>query len=150
MPEPEIARRCPSCGAAIRQVAYFCPQCGKEVVKLGVKPPQNPVHQATTEPLHQNTAPLNDTLAEPRRDPPKGSKKAGSAAAGAVGAKLQRAGTMVRNVEGDMVQRVKNVRKISTVVLDEAAYDPSLRFVLVAAILFILFLVIMLLNKFIA
>jgi uncharacterized Zn finger protein (UPF0148 family) len=149
MPEPEIARRCPSCGAAIREVAFFCPQCGREMAKPGVKPPQNQVHQATTEPLHQNTAPLNDTLAEPRRDPPKVPQKAEPAAGSAVGAKMKRAGTMVRNVEGDMVQRVKNVRKMSTVVLDEATYDPSLRFVLVAAILFILFLVIMLLNKFI-
>jgi hypothetical protein len=66
-----------------------------------------------------------------------------------VGAKLQRATARARDVEGDMVQRVRKVRKISSVVLDEAGYDPSLRFVLVAAILFILFLVIMLLNRFI-
>ena len=36
------------------------------------------------------------------------------------------------------------------VVLDEAGYDPSLRFVLVAAILFVLFLIIVLLNKLIS
>jgi len=34
-------------------------------------------------------------------------------------------------------------------VMDEAAYDPSLRFVLVAIILFILFLVLLLLSKWI-
>ena len=28
MTEPEIARRCPTCGASIREVALFCPQCG--------------------------------------------------------------------------------------------------------------------------
>jgi hypothetical protein len=36
---------------------------------------------------------------------------------------------------------------MSSVVLDEAGYDPSLRFVLVAAALFLLFLLIMVLNK---
>jgi len=68
---------------------------------------------------------------------------------GAVGAGLHRAGTMARGVEGDVKQRARKVREISSVVLDEAAYDPSLRFVLVAVIVFALFLVIVLLNKFI-
>jgi hypothetical protein len=149
MPEPEIARRCPSCGAAIRQVAFFCPQCGEEVAHPGVKSPPGHVHQATTEPLHSNTAPLSETLAEPRLEAQPAPRKAGPPGSKAAGGKLQRAGALARNVEGDMVQRVKNVRKMSSVVLDEAAYDPSLRFVLVAAILFILFLVIVLLNKFI-
>jgi hypothetical protein len=36
---------------------------------------------------------------------------------------------------------------MSSVVLDEAGYDPSLRFVLVAVGLFVLFLIIVLLNK---
>jgi len=67
----------------------------------------------------------------------------------AVGAGLQRAGTMARGVEGDVKQRARKVREISSVVLDEAAYDPSLRFVLVAVIVFALFLIIVLLNKFI-
>ncbi|HEV7475811.1 MAG TPA: zinc-ribbon domain-containing protein [Pyrinomonadaceae bacterium] len=149
MSEPEIARRCPTCGASIRDVAFFCPQCGRDLSQPGGKHPQNQVHHGTTEPLHQNTAPLNDTLAEPRKEPQKAPQKSGPTARGAVGAKVQRATTLVRDVEGDVVQRVKNVRKISSVVLDEAGYDPSLRFVLVAAILFILFLVIVLLNKFI-
>jgi uncharacterized Zn finger protein (UPF0148 family) len=150
MSEPIIARHCPSCGASIRDLAFFCPQCGRELSQPGVKHPQNPVHQGPTEPLQQNTAPLSETLAEPRRDQQLDPSNVRPTASRAVGAKLQRAGTLARNVEGDMVQRVKNVRKMSTVVLDEAAYDPSLRFVLVAAVLFILFLVIVLLNRFIS
>jgi hypothetical protein len=67
-----------------------------------------------------------------------------------VGGKLQRAATRARGVEGDMKQRARKVREISGVVLDEAGDDPSLRFVLVAAVLFGLFLVIVLLNKFIS
>lgn len=66
---------------------------------------------------------------------------------GAVGAKLQRATTLVRDVEGDVIYRVQKVREISSVVLDEAGNDPGLRFLLVAGILFVLFLVIVLLNR---
>ena len=73
----------------------------------------------------------------------------GQAARGAVGAKIQRATNLARDVEGDVMHRARKVREISGVVLDEAGYDPSLRFVLVAVVLFVLFLIIVLLNKFI-
>jgi hypothetical protein len=43
--------------------------------------------------------------------------------------------------------RVDKLRRASSVVLDQAAYDPSLRFVLVAAGLFLLFLFLLLLSK---
>jgi hypothetical protein len=153
MTDPEIARRCPSCGASIRDVAFFCPQCGKGLAQHA-RTTQDLVPQAATEPLPQNTAPLSDQKAEPAINPGKGagkeSRKVGQAALGAVGAKIQRATTLARDVEGDVIHRVQKVREISSVVLDEAGYDPSLRFVLVAAILFVLFLVIVLLNKFIS
>jgi len=68
---------------------------------------------------------------------------------GAMGAKIQRATTLARDVEGDVIHRVQKVREISNLVLDEAGDDPSLRFVLVAAVLFLLFLVIVVLNRFI-
>ncbi|MCA1604615.1 MAG: hypothetical protein LC775_03850, partial [Acidobacteria bacterium] len=70
-------------------------------------------------------------------------------ARGAVGAKLQRATSMARDVEGDVKHRARKVREISSVVFDEAGDDPSLRFVLVAAVLFLLFLIIVVLNRFI-
>ena len=66
---------------------------------------------------------------------------------GAVGAKIQRATTLARDVEDDVIHRARKVRKISSVVIDEASYDPSLRFVLVAVGLFVLFVIIALLNK---
>jgi zinc ribbon protein len=43
--------------------------------------------------------------------------------------------------------RVEQIRKVSSVVLDQAAYDPSLRFLLVAAAFFILFIVLVILSK---
>ena len=42
---------------------------------------------------------------------------------------------------------VQKLRKVSSVVLDQAAYDPSVRFLLVAAVLFILFLFLLIMSK---
>ncbi|HEV7796622.1 MAG TPA: zinc-ribbon domain-containing protein [Pyrinomonadaceae bacterium] len=148
MSEPEIARRCPSCGAAIREAAFFCPQCGAGLEPKG-KSTQDLAPPAVTEPLPQTSGAMSVPQATVAKDSAKQPRKVGQAALGAVGAKIQRATTLARDVEGDVIHRVQKVRKISSVVFDEAGYDPSLRFVLVAAILFVLFLVIVLLNKFI-
>lgn len=43
--------------------------------------------------------------------------------------------------------RVEKFRKVSSVMIDQAAYDPSLRFLLVAAALILLFLVLLILSK---
>lgn len=43
--------------------------------------------------------------------------------------------------------RVEKLRHVSSVVIDQAAYDPSLRFLLVAAAFFILFLVLLIMSK---
>jgi predicted RNA-binding Zn-ribbon protein involved in translation (DUF1610 family) len=200
MPEPEIARRCPSCGASIRVVALFCPQCGvaqpqanseqrqtsatiaaertvpKDTAPLGnrnleshAQPPTETLKETvpkapaktSTEPSTPPTVPAKESQRQSQEESHKGAGAAaasvaepakasmGQAARGAVGAKIQRATTFARDVEGDVMHRVQKVREISSVVLDEAGYDPSLRFVLVAAVLFILFLVVVLLNKFI-
>ena len=44
-------------------------------------------------------------------------------------------------------ERVDRIRKVSSVVIDQAAYDPSLRFLLVAAFLIILFVILMVMSK---
>ena len=43
--------------------------------------------------------------------------------------------------------RVEKLRRVSSVVIDQAAYDPSLRFLLVAAGMFLLFLILLILSK---
>jgi hypothetical protein len=43
--------------------------------------------------------------------------------------------------------RVEKLRKVSSVMIDQAAYDPSLRFLLVAAGLFVFVVVLMILSK---
>jgi hypothetical protein len=45
------------------------------------------------------------------------------------------------------VKRVEKIHHVSTAVFEEAHYDPSLRFVLVALGLFIVFVVLLVLSK---
>src|ERR1044072_7648378 len=102
MSEPEIDRRCVSCGVSVRSHAMFCPQCGKAI-------PESP----------------SDTIidqAPPPQSPP------------------------ARHQEG-VKGRVEKLRHVSSVVIDQAAYDPSLRFLFVAAAMFLLFLVLLIMSK---
>ena len=149
MSEPEIARRCPSCGMSIRIRASFCPQCGK-----------------TLEPRQDQTGSPKDAAdrlsdagptAELNADHPGSPTNVVAAPGPAVPRKAPRQATIgmlhhagSANHEGDeddVRPRVEKLRHISSVVLDEAAYDASLRFVLVAAVLFILFLVLLLMSE---
>jgi hypothetical protein len=52
-------------------------------------------------------------------------------------------------VAGNVRGRVEKIKLVSSVVIDQAGYDPSLRFLLVAAALFVIFLLVLLLSKFI-
>jgi hypothetical protein len=169
MAKPEIARRCPVCGASIREASFFCPQCGAELTQQNLE--EKPTTSVVTTPLdvlspHQDEADPEGHRAEsdeykpepiegaatptektPAEKTPAGKTPAGKAPVGKVRDKIQRATTLARDVEGDVIHRVQKVRQMSSVVLDEAGYDPSLRFVLVAAALFLLFLVVLVLNK---
>ena len=49
--------------------------------------------------------------------------------------------------EDGVLGRLEKIREVSSVVIDQAAYDPSLRFLLVAAVLFLLFLLLVILSK---
>ena len=113
MAEPEIDRRCVSCGVSVRQHAMFCPQCGNPIQ-------QTPVTPATT----TTTAPA-DTIIDHTPPPPS---------------------APVRHHDG-VKGRVEKLRHVSSIVIDQAAYDPSLRFLLVAAAMFLLFLVLLIMSK---
>ena len=163
MAEPEISRRCPSCGASIRVQAFFCPQCGEELKQQKSKQedPSPRAREGDTAPLEnlfdqtipiiripegESTSSASETIPlSPMPTPTR--RETSHTTLGEVGAKIHRATTRARGVEEDMMQRVQKLREISSVVMEEASYDPSLRFVLVAAALFMLFLVILILNK---
>ena len=162
MPEPEISRRCPACGASIRDKAFFCPQCGRQL-QQGNENETAALHD-THDIIRDVTLTEADFQAQPKpkippvvvapptqpAQPAKPKKQQARRAKGEVGARIQRATDKARGVEENVAQRVQKFREISSVVIDEAGYDPSLRFVLVAAILFVLFVLIVILNKFIA
>ena len=53
-------------------------------------------------------------------------------------------------VAGNVRGRVEKIKHVSSVMIDQAGYDPSLRFLLIAAVLFVIFLLVLLLSKIIA
>lgn len=148
MTEPEISRRCLSCGASVRQAALFCPQCGQPLNHGDVDSDTQEAEQdrrghdpLLTQPLLNAEAPA---ILETQPLIPKPDRRDTMIDLGVP----QRAEEQPRpEVHQGPLGRVEKIKKVSSVVLDQAAYDPSLRFLLVAAILFVIFLVLMILSK---
>ena len=147
---PEISHRCPSCGATVRERdALFCPECGKALKDTLPAP-------AASEP---DKIVENATAAAPESETPKFSApaKAETSAshphriADKTRETLHRASAVAsaaaRGVIEEPVRRVEKIRHASTHVIEEASYDPSLRFVLVALGLFVVFLILLVLSK---
>jgi hypothetical protein len=161
MPEPEISRRCPSCGASVRGHALFCPQCGEpltqsnEVAKAtedgGAAPALNVNKQDAQGSTAEVTAGQKTAESQGRKsDSPPNRDVAGSPApaTGKARKQIQRARTAARDALEDNVRpRVDKIRNASSFVLEEASDDPSLRFVLVAGALFLLFVVLLVISK---
>jgi uncharacterized Zn finger protein (UPF0148 family) len=150
MSEPEISRRCPECGASIRMRAFFCPQCGHAFVQEASEAKPVPDSGEKQKP---NAADAQGVSAEKESE---SSDVRDDLSAGGDGlpaehhskVSVHRATAAARDVfEDNVLPRVERLRHVSSVVLDEAGYDPSLRFVLVAVVLFVLFLVLLLLSK---
>ena len=59
----------------------------------------------------------------------------------------QAATAMPTRPQDTVRDRMEKFRRVSSIMIDQAAYDPSLRFLLVAAAFFILFLVLLILSK---
>ncbi|HUQ30873.1 MAG TPA: zinc ribbon domain-containing protein [Pyrinomonadaceae bacterium] len=173
--EPEIARRCSDCGASVRGHASFCPQCGKTLRSAGSisESPEQPSRRitdpgrtaSTVGPQEERTPPLTVAPAKEslgtaatagdnhRRTDVADSRASLGGAAGVGGdddaarSKRQRVTAAARDVvEEKLSPRVEKLRHASNVMLEEAAYDPSLRFVLVAIIILLLSLLLLLLN----
>ena len=132
MSEPEIARRCTSCGASVRDHALFCPQCGNPIPRASSTTVHavadtiidtTPTDPGATQPLSAVAPPRPQTTATPTLDP------------------------VLKAHEDGVRGRVEEIKKVSTVMIHQAAYDPILRFLLVAAGLFLLFLVLLILSK---
>ncbi len=136
MSEPEIARRCTACGVTVRERAMYCPQCGNPIqqstpTSISLSDPI--IENAPTEALQPDlaaTQPLSAVVPPPSEPAPAARPK-----------------VVHKPADHGVRGRVEQIRKVSSVVIDQAAYDPSLRFLLVAAAFFILFLVLLILSK---
>jgi predicted RNA-binding Zn-ribbon protein involved in translation (DUF1610 family) len=157
--QPEISHRCASCGASIRdfpEQAMFCPECGNPVPARSEKTdPQNvktdDASTAAAPPPKPSPAPnpFNETSAAPAQTGG-GGKSAGDdrhRTRERTRETLHRASSRARGAIEDNVKRVEKIHHVSTVMLEEAHYDPSLRFVLVAAGLFLVFVILLILSK---
>jgi predicted RNA-binding Zn-ribbon protein involved in translation (DUF1610 family) len=148
MSDPQISRRCPSCGVSIRERAFFCPQCGN-TLSSETGDTVRDLNQTIPDSQARPTMPLDPTapLNSPMDLPTQPLRRAGGNAP-EYGAKHRiQSTTAIHRKTANGLQKVEKIRRISSVVLDEAAYDPSLRFVLVAAALFIIFLTILIMSK---
>lgn len=145
MSDPEIARRCLRCGAAVRARAQFCPQCGAPMTGMPMTGMVEKKEQ-TVEPSRRIAPEADDGVADKvievkETKPQRAATSAGrprmivARGEGARPSRKQQAG-----------ERIGRVRDQSLVVLDEAADDPSLRLVLVAFLLFAVFVVLLLLS----
>jgi len=144
---PEISHRCSSCGATIRESgALFCPECGQPLAQTEDKSqPQENDRADVAE------APVEKPSSDPVAEPPPEKRDADPAQQHRIGDKtrerLHRASEVARGVIEEPVKQVEKIRHASTHVIEEASYDPSLRFVLVALGLFIVFFILLVLSK---
>lgn len=175
--QPEISHRCTSCGVAVRDPAMFCPECGKPLAVAATAPsgvsetnaekPEPVVASAatvSTDKLANTAAPTvettsRSTAAEVASDPksvpdqkdPDGESDSKTGARAKTRERLHRAGSaatsVARHALDDNVKRVEKIHHVSSAMFEEAAYDPSLRFVLVALGLFIVAVILLVLSK---
>jgi hypothetical protein len=97
----------------------FCPQCGEQIGDVAVTDTNLPEPRIPEPPVRKN----------PSSVPPASHT------------------SHPTGVAGNVRERVEKIRHVSSAVIDQAAYDPSLRFILVAAVIFVLFLVLLILSK---
>ena len=145
----------------------FCPECGKPLAVTKQEgpdlnnqtsaPPATDEASATSEkstPSLENenqAASTEQTIAidaaKPDNEPVKAAISERHGARERTRETLHRASTAARGAIERPVKQVEKIHHVSTVMLEEAHYDPSLRFVLVALGLFILFVILLVLSK---
>ena len=192
--EPEIDRRCMSCGASVRKQAAFCPQCGQMLdqhneepdgsdqteaeVFEAQQPTQLTTHDADDDDqqqvddsssVHEGAASTENLIVGRPEGSGDGSEPsvaadearsvcetqplftnptlANTTVAGLAEPNFKRSPDAPTRSDHRVLTRVDRIRKVSSVMIDQAAYDPSLRFLLVAGGLFVLFVILMILSK---
>lgn len=154
---PEISHRCSSCGASIRDGdALFCPECGKPLAEGEIRPKENDQPALAEAESSDKTAAAETPPSEPTVDapPPKADAEAadhphriGDKTRETLHRASAAASAAARGVIEEPAKQVEKIRHASTHVIEEASYDPSLRFVLVALGLFVVFIILLVLSK---
>jgi uncharacterized Zn finger protein (UPF0148 family) len=154
---PEISHRCPGCGASTHDFGegvLFCPECGKPLAAAAqaqASEAKQPAPEAVATASVGSSATAESD--RPQTDSPASPGSTGRADQEHIGARertrqtLQRASQRTRGAIEDNVKRVEKLHDVSSAMLEDAHYDPSLRFVLVALGLFILFVILLVLSK---
>ena len=172
--EPEISHRCETCGAAFRKGEQSCPQCGAKIGVSKTDEPlqdapaaiKNSSVSESKRASRGSTAPTQPFKPEMRDLPFAADRRAEeletpaqttdvpmpSTEAVSTSNESQSKTQRVKDAAREMVQenvrpRVERLRHASSVVLEEAAaIDPSLRFVLIAIFLFLVFMLLLVLS----
>ena len=134
----------------------FCPECGKALTEASSEEPNKESSSAVAESVgNADTAAPVVAPAEETSSDKVAAIESGPAppvedrhgARERTRGTLHRASNMARGAIEDNVKRVEKIHHVSTVMLEEATYDPSLRFVLVALGLFVVFVILLILSK---
>jgi len=120
----------------------FCPECGKALTTAD----EEKGGTSATAPSDAADSPPTEAVA-PLADGAKSTTTERGTARERTRERLHRASTAARGAIEDNVKRVEKIHHVSTVMFEEASYDPSLRFVLVALGLFVVFIILLVLSK---
>jgi len=164
----EPAMFCPECGkpVAIAAAPDALAQPASETAAADTKTPvetsTSPVDGAGVDDQAVSTPPIVETVAtedlvkhdqkpNPDQEDPVSEAELKPGARERAREKLHRAGSaatsVARHALDDNVKRVEKIHHVSTAIYEEATYDPSLRFVLVALGLFLVFVILLVLSK---
>jgi hypothetical protein len=151
--------------------ALFCPECGKALSEksaaLKADAPADAVSSSTAPADNETPDEVTDSAVdEPSSSAPPAIVETSTAPANQkdeesvppahrrgekTRERLHRASDIARGVGRGVIEepakRVEKIRHASNVVIEEASYDPSLRFVLVALGLFVVFVILLVLSK---
>ena len=154
---PEISHRCSACGVSIRDAGeriLFCPECGKPLAAPPTAAKAEAQDSSAGSSVHTSAVSAAAAATGDRVEPtaaatatPAPAHDERATARERTRETLQRASKMTRGAIEDNVKRVEKIHHVSSVMLEEATYDPSLRFVLVALGLFVLSIILLVLSK---
>ena len=126
----------------------FCPQCGHKIGDADVRDTQIDLRETQvdlreTQLLEPSVRDVRDTQIDVREtqllEPPERDVHAHEDPSLTTPA--------LTGVADNVRDRVEKIKHVSSVMIDQAAYDPSLRFLLVAAAIFVVFIIVVILSK---